>query len=217
MKKAFSILLLFTISLVSFGQDFQPKGSLKTEVAIPVIIQNKALKKTQQGLINYSLYYQHAFKGFTIGAGARYNYFNVNEFSLVERIRGGLHQVGGFVKLGYERFITDRLSIDAGVRGGYLQMYSKNTFTDSILGKAYQSKTWFVEPIVHVSYLASEASAFFFHIGYNIQFFHYTPDFLSLNEITPYTAADNAKFAQYITFGFGYSYFFGRPKEATRR
>lgn len=217
MKKALAILLVAVISITSIAQDFQPKGSFKIDVAVPVIIQNKAFKKTQQGLLNYSMYYQHAFKGFTVGAGVRYNYFNVNEFSLVERIRGGLHQVGGFAKLGYERFLTDRLSIDVGVRGGFLEMFSKNTYTDSLLGGALQRSTWFVEPVIHVSYLASEASAFFFHIGYNMQFFHYTPDFLALDEITPYTAADNAKITQYITFGFGYSYFFGRPKEATRR
>ena len=216
MKKFLFTIFILVFTTVSYAQKFQPKGSLKIDVSIPIVLQNKALKKTQQGLLNYGMYYQHAFKGFTVGGGVRYNYFNVNEFSLVERIRGGLHQVGGFGKIGYERFVTDRVSIDVGVRGGYLQMFSKNTYTDSLIGKAFQKSTWFVEPTFHLSYLANESSAFFFHIGYNIQFFHYTPDFMGLQEIPPFTAADNAKNAQYITIGFGYSYFFGRPKDTDR-
>jgi hypothetical protein len=214
-------LLWCAFFLISFGnlyaQDFQPKGSLKIDVAIPVVLQNKALKKTQQGLLNLGVSYQHAFKGFVIGGGARYNYFNLNEFALQERMQGGLHQVGGFAKLGYERFLTDRLSIDVGVRGGYLQMFSKSTYNDSIIGGSYKAGTWFIEPVAHVSYLASESSAFFFQIAYNIQLFNYGPEFLSVSEIPPYTDADNSKDTQFITFGFGYSYFFGRSKKKSGR
>lgn len=213
LRKLSFILVLVFLSNVAIAQDFLPAGSFKVDVAVPVPLGNKAFKKTQNGLVNISAYYQHAFKGFTVGGGVRYNYFHVNEFALQERITGGLHQVGGFLKLGYERFVADKISIDFGIRGGYLQMFSKNSYSDSVLNGAYKKGTWFVEPMFHISYLASETSAFNFHIGYNVQFFNYTPDFLSIPEIPPFNAADNSKLTHFLTFGFGYSYFFGRKKK----
>jgi hypothetical protein len=117
MKNIWLFITCVTLSMSVFSQDDEydmdeniygdiiPKHSFTIELGLPVGTSNKAFQSIMQGLVRISPYYQFTLKNhLAFGIGVNYNYFKVNPFRVPEKVTGGFHSAGGFVKVGYEKF-----------------------------------------------------------------------------------------------------------------
>lgn len=215
MSKFVSIILV----LITFGvhsQDFfRPNHSFKVDLGLPSAQGNKPYKYIMQGLINASAYYQYTLPfGLNFGGGANLNYFTINEFRLPGLVKGGITTVGGFGKLGYEKFFAPNVAMDFGVKFGYGYSYSKNTKTMEKIGKAHEFDALYIEPMVNLYLMADEKSGFSLSIGYVFKGMKFNETHLMVDEITGYEAKDFGSNTHFLLVGFGYTYYFGRKGQS---
>jgi len=213
------IILVISFTFVSithyaWSQSFyQPKGSFSVDVGIPTSERNYAFNTVLEGLFNGGVGYQYnLYKGLTVGSGVKYSFFTNNRFGLQQSVgKGGLHMPSFYVKLGYEKFTTDRFSYSFSMRGGFTQMISVNDSSKVVLGKAYIENTFFIEPQLELLLTAdkNDPNAFSLILGYSIYFSEYRPEFLSRETFSGLNADASEGFTRFFSLGFGYRYYFG--------
>ncbi|MDX1651850.1 MAG: hypothetical protein R3277_05125 [Brumimicrobium sp.] len=209
MKKCV-FLLIFLVNLSVFAQtDFQPTGSFKVEIALPNNATNIAFRDQLQGLVALTPSYQHTFGStFSVGAGLRYSYFNVNQFKNNVGLSGGMHIAGVFGKIGQEKFYGN-FGLDYGVRAGY----ALNISTTNKLREAGRSPHifdgGFVEPTIGLALMADERSSFRLALSYAFHGFTLKPGHLGLDDFSGYPDDKLDRFTSFFCIGFGYSYYFG--------
>lgn len=205
-----SIIFLFLFSSQGFSQTiFHPTHSFKVDLGLPNAFANKPFKSIMQGLVQVTPYYQYTTNfGLSFGGGASVKYFTVNEFRLPGKVKGGMSFIGGFLKIGYEKFITNKFAIDVGIRGGYDYVISKNSYEMANLGRPHTFMSPYIEPTIGLYLMVDENSGFCLSLGYTFQGMKFSADELQLNEITGYDKNQFNKISQIFTVGFGYSYYF---------
>lgn len=208
------LLSFFFILIISFshsqGKSFEPKGSFKFDIQLPIIIGNSAMKNVMKGMVRPSIYYQHnVFKGLNVGGGAIYSLYNIDEFALKQEVRGNMHEVGGFIKLSYQKFFGEKFGFEIGAKGGYSYLFSVNDSCKANLGKAYQEGTFFVEPIIGLELKVNEAIGFNLAAGWAIYSYSFDRRFICVNE---WPIGDDYKKTNTNMFnlGFGVTYYFGQ-------
>lgn len=214
----FSVLscLISTYSnqLMAQGLSFQPEGSFSLDIGIPTGAKNTAFNSVLEGLFNGGANYQYnIYNGLTIGIGAKYSYFTNDRFALKQTIgKGGLHMPAIYAKIGYEKFTTDRFSINIGIRGGYASLISVNDSSLIKLGKPYTTSTFFVEPQLELLLTAdkNDPNAYSFVVGYSIYFAEYGAEYLSREFLTGFLPEYSVGLTRFFSVGFGYRYYFGQ-------
>ena len=163
-----------------------------------------------QGLVCISPSYQYALKnGISFGVGLHYSYFAINEFRVQPKIFGGIHSAAAFLKLGYEKFWTERFGTETGLKIGYL-----NSFAVSDLIKNYRrTEASFVEPFISLIATSSVNSSYRFTIGFPFYGFNFTPETIGISDSNlGYSNADFSKIASAFTISFGYTFYFNGKK-----
>jgi hypothetical protein len=188
----------------------KPKHSLSIELGMPLAFQNKGFKGFMQGMVNFSPYYHYNFaNNIAVGAGVNYNFFWINHVLSPDKNNvGGIHSIGSFVELGYEKFYTDRLGTDFGVKFGYskLNYYSAN---NRALGLGTPSQNIvFIEPTASLVITADEFTSYRWILGYVFQNYYFDPSKLGFTDQAEYHSSDYQKLTQFLTFGFGFTYYF---------
>lgn len=215
--KGFRLLLVLVLtSAFVHGQNkvFEPQGSISVDLGIPAQGKNESFRNVMNGLFNGGINYQHnVFKGLTIGVGAKYSFFIVNSFALGNvEWRGGLHTPAVYGKIGYEKFITDRFSLNFGVKSGYAMQFSTGDSCKVKLGGPYQENAFFLEPQLELLLLTDKNSSdgFSFVLGYNMIFSEFGPQFLCMETLPNSVPEHYEGITRYLTIGFGYRYYLGR-------
>lgn len=219
--KNIALLLLLLLVVPAFSQedvngfdmtesfeDVKPKHSYSIDIGLPVGTSNKAFQSWMDGLLNISTHYYYSLpSNFSIGAGIRYTYFRVNQFRVPEPAHGGVHGVSTFLRLGYEKFHTTRFGTDVALKVGYEQM---NYTTDALreLGKKMNFGTMFIEPSFSLILTASEFTSYRLNIAYAVQGYAFNNDRVGINSKGGYGGADFKSATQFISFGFGFTYYF---------
>ena len=209
MKFSFILFFSLIISCVS-AQTINPDDSFTFELGLPNAINNKAYRSIMQGLVCISPSYQYALKnGISFGIGLHYSYFAINEFRVQPKIFGGIHSAAAFLKLGHEKFWTERFGTEIGCKIGYL-----NSFAFSDLIKNYRrTEASFVEPFISLIATSSVNSAYRFTIGFPFYGFNFTPETIGiLDSSMGYSSADFSKIASAFTISFGYTFYFNGKK-----
>lgn len=189
--------------------DIVPKHAFHIELGLPVGTSNKAFQSMLQGMIKFAPYYQFTFQNhISIGAGADYSFFRVDKFRVPEAVTGGIHNVGGFLKVGYEKFHSMRFGTDFGVKVGYSNAFFITDKNKTLLGKPNSINTIFVEPTAAVVLTAGEFTAYKFVVGYMFQGYDYRTQQLGISATGGYQPADLNHATQFMTFGFGFTYYF---------
>ena len=209
MKKCLLFVSIVLLSFLNVAQtDFAPRGSFKVELGLPNNATNNAFRELMQGLVVVTPSYQHTFdNSFSMGAGLRYSYFNVNQFKNNAGISGGMHTTGAFGKIGREKFYGN-FGVDYGVRIGYTMNISTTNAIQDSLGGPYISDGGFVEPTLGLSLMSSEKSSFRLALSYAFHAFVFKPEHLGLDEFSGLNPDNLDALTTYFTIGFGYSYYF---------
>ena len=188
--------------------DIIPKHSFTIEVGLPIPTGNKPYQSMMMGLVKAAPYYQFTLKNhISFGIGGNYSYFKTNEFKVPEKVFGGIHSAGGFVKVGYEKFHSMRFGTDFGVKVGYTNtLFDTDKNRDN--GGAQSINCLYVEPTAAVVLTAGEYTSYRFVVGYSIQGYDFVPSQLGINATGGFKPSDFNSATQYMTFGFGFTYYF---------
>lgn len=211
MKYTATICLVLSAILSAKGQSMaiEPKHTFNIELALPNSTMGKPFKDIMQGLVNVEPYYQYAFKNhIVVGAGLRYTYFTINQFKVPQPVKGGLHAAGAFVKVGWEKFLTERFALDLSVRGGYSQNFYATNRNDTLGINPLQVEAAYIQPTIGLILSADETSSYRLVLGYNIQGYRFNTSMLGLATQGGYSDKDFAKNASFFIIGFGYTHYF---------
>ena len=210
--------LILTISFLCFclfntkAQTIEPRHTFNLELGLPNGMTNKPFKNIMQGLANVAPYYQFAFKNhLIIGAGLMYSYFTINEFKVPKKVYGGMHTGGAFVKVGWEKFHTERFATDFSIKIGYTQSYF-DTDMNKVFGQnPYVAEAGYIEPTMGLILTADELTSFRFFIGYGLQGYAFQPYMIGLQTLGGYETSEFGKINGSLIAGFGFTYYF-KPK-----
>lgn len=191
--------------------EITPKHTFNLVAGLPNATVNKPFESIMRGIVDVNPYYQYSLpNSIVFGAGFRYIHYAVNEFRTPEPLDGVMHSLGGFLKFGYEKFYTTRFAMDFSVKVGYNWHILDTDLNDKIRGGAYRFDSGFVEPTVGFILSATEHSSYRLTIGYTFQGFIFTPHQLGTQMNGGWEPKEYSKSSQIITFGLGYTYYFGR-------
>ncbi len=218
------IILVFTGLLFSFnllGQeeefdfdeniydDIHPKHSFSLELGLPVSTSNKPYQSMMMGLINFAPYYQFTLQNhLSFGAGVNYSYFRANEFKVPEKVIGGLHNVGAFGKIGWEKFHSMRFGTTAAVKVGYTQTHFVTDLNRTNNGGPVSIDGIYVEPNFGLVLTAGEFISYSFVVGYAFQGYSFKNSHLGIDAQGGFSSSDYSKSTQFMSFGFGFTYYF---------
>ena len=207
-------LSFLTTSLFSQTKTFEPKGSISIDLGIPTKGKNIAFGNVMEGLFNGGVSYQYnVYNGLTVGAGAKYSFFIINSFAINNADwGGGLHLPAVHIKLGYEKFTTNRISMTPSIKMGYSYMVSANDSCKTSLGGPYVKGTFFLEPQFEIVLLTDKTSSdgFSLVIGYDMYFQDFGAEFLCMDSFVGLEPEDSQGITRFISIGFGYRYYMGR-------
>lgn len=208
--------LIFSVLELN-AQKIEPKYSFNVELGLPVTIANTPFNDVMQGLLGVSLYQQYSFPfHLNVGLGARYSLFTINEFRVPVPLNGSVHTTGAFMKIGYDKFFTERFAIDIGVKVGYSLNFSETkerNLTGDIINKtSNQNESVLIEPTLGLILAADEKTSYRFTIGYNIQGYGFSPRFIGLESDSTWDPSKYSTPTQYLVVGFGFTYYFRKEK-----
>ncbi|MFA5573892.1 MAG: hypothetical protein WC994_02430 [Brumimicrobium sp.] len=211
MKRIFLAIITFFFGITLYSQvDFEPKGSFIVDIGLPNNTSNLALKELVQGLVIINTGYQHTFDNtFSVAAGIRYGYMNINEFKNNIDLKGGIHYTGVWGKVGQEKYYGN-FGLNYGVRIGYSMQFFATNKNEELRGKPYMNDGGFVEPTISFALMANERSSFSLTLGYAIHGFTLKADQLGIEQFTGLDKDRLSSPTSYFSIGFGYSFFFGK-------
>ncbi|MFM7596324.1 MAG: hypothetical protein ACKO4Y_09110 [Flavobacteriales bacterium] len=195
------------------AQDMEIDDSFVFELGLPNGFVNAPFKNIMQGVVYVSPMYQYTLKsGLMFGAGVHYSYFNINQFRINQKISGGMHNGAAFIKVGHEKFWTQSLATDIGVKVGMAQS-AFVTDTLKSMGITYISKqSAYIEPNIGICLAADVNASFRLTLGYAFYGFGYKPWDIGINSDLGYSAIELNKVSSYLIVGFGYSRYFNGKK-----
>lgn len=211
--KRFLTATFICITVLSFSQKIEPKFTVNIELGLPNATVNEAYKDIMQGLASGAVYGQYSFPfHLNVGAGARYSLFTVNEFSVPDELYGQIHSALGFVKIGYDKFHTERFATDFGIKIGYGQNIISTDVNKEVGTGIVRLNSTYVEPGVGFILSVDQWNSFRLHLGYNFLGYGFKPQLLGLTSDENWDPNDYDKLTQSFVIGFGYTYYINKDK-----
>lgn len=206
--------LFLSINYVE-SQKIEPKFTFNVELGLPVALANEPFDDIMQGLAYTSIYGQYSFPfHFHVGLGARYSLFTINEFRVPSPVDGSVQSIGGFLKLGWDKYHTDKFATDFSVKVGYTTNFAttKVELESGQVNHFQQKEAIVIEPTVALVLAANEQNAYKWIIGYSILGYGFSPQMIGLNSDGDYNPTIYGKATQHLIVGFGYTYYFRNKK-----
>jgi hypothetical protein len=152
--------------------------------------------------------------GISFGAGVHYSYFAINEFRMPVKVFGGIHTGAAFVKLGHEKFWTERFGTDIGCKFGYLQSYAVSDLLRS-KGMFYrQTEALFIEPTIGFILSADVNCSYRLTIGYPFYGYSFTPNTIGYDSDMGFSLDEFSKTSSFLNVGFAYTFYFNGKKSS---
>lgn len=207
------ILFSFLLNVVDVNcQIIKPTGALVVDVSIPTKGKNATFGKTMEGLFHGGIGYRHnVYKGLNIGAGLNYSFFISNKISLNQTMGGGgTHIPGAHLKIGYEKFTTNRVSFYGGLKPGYGALIVENDSCELSIGGPSVNYAPFLELQFEINMLTDLGSSDAFNIlmGYSFYFTEFNQDFLCRSYLPGILPENSLGLTRFFNIGFGYRYYF---------
>lgn len=194
--------------------EITPKHTFNIVVGLPNGTVNKPFEKILRGIVDVNPYYQYALpNSLVFGAGFRFTHFAINEFRVPEPLDGTMNSFGGFVKIGYEKFYSTRFAMDFSLKAGYNWHIMNTDLNRKLNGGPNRFDSGFIEPTMGFILSATEHSSYRITIGYTFQGYIFSLDKMGTQMNGGWEEKELKKSTQFITFGLGYTYYFGNKKE----
>jgi hypothetical protein len=210
-----TLVFLLSVTLNISAQKIDPDDSFTFELCLPNSFVNKPYRTIMQGLVSASPYYQYSLKsGISFGLGVHYSYFAINEFRMPVKVFGGIHTGAAFLKLGHEKFWTERFGTDIGCKFGYLQSYAVSDLLRS-KGMFYrQTDALFIEPTIGFVLTADVNCSYRLTVGYPFYGYSFTPGTIGYDSDMGFSMDEFSKTASFLNVGFAYTFYFNGKKSS---
>ncbi len=158
---------------------------VKAEVKMPIVEGNGAFKHYVDGIadVNISSNF-NVYRGIMIGVGAKYSYFQVDDFKVSQRTEGEISFLGIFGVLGFERYLNGNISYELCSKYGYGWMNTTTLICNDLGKDTYRQSGSYLEPQLALYYTSEEQYRFGLFIGYQVFMQEFTAD----NFCIPYFA-----------------------------
>ncbi|MFY7944853.1 MAG: hypothetical protein ACOVNZ_09735 [Crocinitomicaceae bacterium] len=214
-RRQFLIVGFLLSTMHFFAQKIDPDDSFTFELCLPNSFVNKPYKTIMQGLVSASPYYQYSLKsGISFGVGVHYSYFAINEFRMPVKVFGGIHTGAAFLKLGHEKFWTERFGTDIGCKFGYLQSFAVSDLLRSQGNLFNQTEALFLEPTIGFVLTADVNSSYRLTVGYPIYGYTFTPWTIGYDSTLGYSESEFSKTSSFLNVGFAYTFYFNGKKSS---
>lgn len=186
--------------------------SIKMDFKLPIPLANKSFVRVVNGISDINLSFQFpVWRNITLGVGAKHTLYQINEFNLPETTEGNVQFTSGFLKLGYEKFLTTNVYVEGSVKGGYTYMdfKSKTCFLET--GNWHQTdKSILLEPNVGLYMISRDNLAFGLIVSYTMIMDNFRPERLCLDRFTGHSEAFSQGIYGTFNVGFGFSVFLNK-------
>ncbi|MBM3418235.1 MAG: hypothetical protein FJY17_04855 [Bacteroidetes bacterium] len=222
------ILLLFLIASATHtsAQKIDPDDSFTFELCLPNGTANKPFREIMQGVVSATPYYQYTLKNaLSFGLGMNYSYYAINQFRVTQKILGGIHQGAAFLKIGHEKFWSERMGTDIGVKIGYSELFVKSNLLASQGISFRRMDGLFIEPTISYVITTDVNSSLRLVLGFPFYNFKFQPWTVgegswvyatssSGDNNTPgvYEEQTTKSNASAFSIGFGYTFYFNGKK-----
>jgi hypothetical protein len=213
MKQTVFFIFLLSFSLNLNAQKIDPDDSFTFELCLPNSFANKPYKTIMQGLVSASPYYQYSIKsGISFGLGLHYTYFAINEFRVPVKVFGGIHTGAAFLKMGHEKFWTERFGTDIGCKFGYLQSYAVSDLLRSKGMMFRKTEALYIEPTIGFVLSADVNCSYRLTIGYPFYGYSFSPSTIGYDSSLGYDEQEFLKTCSFLNVGFAYTFYFNGKK-----
>ncbi len=183
----------------------KPKHTYTIDFALPFGTANKPFNTIMQGFLRFSGSYNFSLKNnLYFGIGGNYTYFQINRFKITPQITGGMHLANGFLKLGYEKYYSERIGIEFGLKEGL----SQQIFHSDSLEKSIKSYSNLLEPYFSFCLTANEKTAYKWTLAYTFLGFGFNPNQIGDYVNGDFETSEFRRITQFFSFGFSYSHYF---------
>lgn len=205
--------MIVAFGAISFAQEEEPtyykvivpQHSYSIDFGLPVVIANRPFKGIMQGFARGSAQYRFSLKnGLYTGLGVNYTYFQLNRFKISPQMRGGMHIANAYGSLGFEKYYTERIGIDGGVRVGY----SGITFHSDTLVNPNKTNATIVEPYVGFCLTANHKTAYKWMLSYTFLGIGFSPARVGDYVNQDYEISEYGRITRFLSFGFSYTHYF---------
>lgn len=208
MKRFLHIVLFSLFVTTANTQEIIPKFTFNVDLGLPVTLKSKPFNSYMQGLVCANIYGQYSFPfHLNLGLGVRYSLFTINEFSVPEANDGAMHTGAAFLKIGWDKFITERFAMDLGVKAGYALNYANTDLNKALGDNPRQIASILIEPTIGLILSADEQNSYRLNIGYCIQGYTFSPQTLGFPTDSGFDPNKYGSTTQFFVFGFGYTHY----------
>jgi hypothetical protein len=217
MKKTFVV--LFFISSFCFSQKIDKQNApftIRGNIGIPRTISSKMFRTAFNGIFESNLSVNaRLFGNFYAGLGYQATYFQNNKFLQFTyfnnsipyntRILGN----GGFIKLGVDKFFSDRGYMSYSINSGVMQCKYSNVNLDTTSNNKPFGNIIFiapyVQPEVSVNFMVENNLSFSIMLSYTTLFSNFDAKAPRLNQFEEVRKKSNNYYMSWLNIGFGFS------------
>lgn len=228
MKFFFLLVICFTFTNCTFGQEIEFDDSFTFELSLPNSIANKPYREIMQGVVSLTPVYQYTLKnGLAFGAGINYAYYTINQFRVTQKIVGGQHHLSTLLKIGHEKFWSERFGTDIGIKIGYSEDYFISDILQNENMPFRRIQGLHIEPTISFVLSSDVNSSYRFVVGFPFYNFEFKPwtlgegswvySTIGSDNNTPGVYEENSSKvnATGFTVGFGYTFYFNGKKSSS--
>jgi hypothetical protein len=219
MRKTLLISILLPMMALAQARKEGPPVTIRGNIGIPKPVSSKMFRTSFAGLyeanvsVNFKL-----FSNFYAGLGYQNSHFKNNEFlkytyfnaSLPYNTRLLMH--AGFIKLGFDRFVSEKTYISYALNTGVIQANYFNVNEDTsaankpLAGKKFSGQ--YVQPEATINFIVDPKLSFSLVLSYTTLFYHFDPKAPRFNQFSDINKLSNRHYMSWINFGFGFNILF---------
>lgn len=215
-KKILFILLL--LPSVFYGQKNDLPASIKMDFKMPVTLSNEAFSDAFTGMISSNIFFEKPIvANVNLGFGMNYSYYQIDKFNVPDTTTGGMQAYTPFIRVAYEKFVTERGILGFGLNMGYSTMVFNS---ESCLVRHGDGTTtenaFYLEPQLSYNIFSQNNLAFGFTISYSFYNSTFDSDVICVDHSN--WSSESAFEGKYgvLNFGVGFAIFLDREREYTQ-
>jgi hypothetical protein len=227
MKRVF--IVLFFISTICFSQKIDKqnaKFTVRGNIGIPRTISSSMFQTAFSGVAEGNLSFNvRLFNNFFVGLGYQMSYFQNNKFLKFQYFNNSIPYNtrftgnGGFVKLGYDQFFSEKGYMSYSINSGVMQYnYSFVNLDTNINNKPYGKLLFlspYVQPEISANFIVDNTLSFSIMLSYTTVFDKFDPKSPRFNHFNEIRSASNKYYMSWLNIGFGFNVLINSKSKST--
>lgn len=224
MRKILTIIIIACTVCFSFSQEGGQKNArytIRGNVGIPRPVSSKMFRTSFAAIYEANLSVNlRLFDNFYAGVGYQNTFFRNNKFLKQQYFNTSIPYTtslsgqGIFVRLGYDKFLSDVAYVSYSVNSGImLARYADVNPDTSVANMPYGSLKFtapYIQPEVAVNFIAEKRLSFSIMLSYTTMLYNFDPKSPRFNQFEKINKASNNYFMSWINIGFGVNVLLGK-------